>query len=107
MSISTRPGRVFWTSSSICLLALLLAAPAKAAAGDVAATRPILVVTAVDNEYVAVRSDLTDATDGMLGGRKISQGKVDSAEVVVIRTAGVKHTRPAPRRKRSSGFPPV
>jgi hypothetical protein len=89
------------------LLALLLAAPAKEAAGDAAATRPILVVTAVDNEYVAVRSDLVNPTDGSLGGRQISRGKVDSAEVVVIRTGWVKHTRPAARRKRSSGFPPV
>jgi adenosylhomocysteine nucleosidase len=81
-----RPPRLLSPSVSAWLLVLVFTAQASGAAGAVARARPILVVTAVDNEFTALRSDLSDARDGLLGGRQISVGHVDSARVVVIRT---------------------
>jgi len=68
----------------LCLLVLLSTMRTNALARD--GVRPILVVTAVDNEFTALRSDLRNPKDGLLGGRQISIGNVDGAKVVVIRT---------------------
>jgi adenosylhomocysteine nucleosidase len=46
----------------------------------------ILVITAVDNEYDAVRSVLTRPRDGIVGGRQVTRGSVNRAYVVVIRS---------------------
>jgi adenosylhomocysteine nucleosidase len=46
---------------------------------------PILVVTAVDYEYVAVRKVLSDPRDELVGGRQLSWGLIDGATVAVVR----------------------
>jgi nucleoside phosphorylase len=77
---------VFWLSTLVCLLLVLFAARASVSAGGAASARPILIVTAVDNEFNAVRSDLSNPKDEVIGGRQVSVGKMDSAKVVLIRS---------------------
>jgi adenosylhomocysteine nucleosidase len=69
-----------------CVLACLLAVVFATSSGLSASERPILVVTAVDNEYNGVHTDLTDPKDEVIGGRQIAVGKVGSADVVLIRS---------------------
>jgi adenosylhomocysteine nucleosidase len=73
---------VLCRSALVCLLVVLFAAPGDASA----ASRPILVVTAVDNEFNGVHGDLSDPKDELIGGRQVSVGKVGSARVVLIRS---------------------
>ena len=78
-----------WTSCpsiALCLLMLWFAMPTHVRAADTAGGRPILVVTAVDNEFAALRTDLGNPKIDLLGGRQICVGKVGPANVVVIRT---------------------
>jgi adenosylhomocysteine nucleosidase len=82
-----KPAWTRWPLGAAGLLLLLLfAVQTSVCAGEIAGAHPILVVTAVDNEFTALRSDLGNPRDGTLGGRQISVGQVDSARVVVIRT---------------------
>jgi adenosylhomocysteine nucleosidase len=64
----------------VCLL------PAVPAGVRAAPARPLLVVTAVDNEFNGVRRDLTNPRDEVIGGRQIAIGTVGGAEVVLIRS---------------------
>jgi adenosylhomocysteine nucleosidase len=86
MAQFAKPGWASCRSVGICLLLLLSAMQTNALARVRASLRPILVVTAVDNEFTALRSDLRNPRDGLLGGRQISVGYVSGARVVVIRT---------------------
>lgn len=67
--------------------AVLAACAARSAAPAAAAPAPprILVVTAVDYEFAAVRSLLQDAREGSVGGRQYAAGRVGAVPVIALR----------------------
>ena len=70
----------------ICLLVVLFAARTSVSAGDSAPARPILIVTAVDNEFNGIHPNLSDSRDEVIGGRQVAIGKMGAANVVLIRS---------------------
>ncbi|HEV3111748.1 MAG TPA: 5'-methylthioadenosine/S-adenosylhomocysteine nucleosidase [Candidatus Binataceae bacterium] len=77
---------LLWPSALVCLFLVLFASPTNVYSGEAASARPILIVTAVDNEFNGVHPDLSDPRDEVLGGRQVSVGKIGSANVVLIRS---------------------
>ncbi|HEY2104468.1 MAG TPA: 5'-methylthioadenosine/S-adenosylhomocysteine nucleosidase [Candidatus Binataceae bacterium] len=77
---------VLWQSAFVCLLVILSAAPTVVSAAGDGSARPILIVTAVDNEFNGIHPDLSDPKDEVIGGRQVCVGKIGSAKVVLIRS---------------------
>ncbi|HKD67424.1 MAG TPA: 5'-methylthioadenosine/S-adenosylhomocysteine nucleosidase [Candidatus Binataceae bacterium] len=85
MARLVKPAWASGPSAALCLLLMLFAMQTGVRA-DSSRAHPILVVTAVDNEYNAVHTDLTNPKDSLLGGRQIAEGRVGGVKVVLIRT---------------------
>lgn len=77
--------KAFWPLVFLCLAAGVLGS-GRVSAGSDSPPRPILVVTAVNNEFNGVHPDLSDPKDEVIGGRQVAVGKVAGASVVLIRS---------------------